>query len=447
MRIRAADDTDCAQPIMSINLETQDGIFGRAVLKKVTRRLIPFLFILYIVAYLDRVNVGFAQLQMKQALGFSDAAYGFGAGIFFIGYFLFEIPSNLILERVGARLWIARIMIVWGVVAAGMVLVRGPVTFYLLRFLLGIGEAGFFPGIVLYLTYWFPSAERARAISLFMTATALAGVIGGPVSGALLSLNGVAGLAGWQWLFLLEGVPAILLGVVVLFYLTDYPEQAEWLQAEERAWLSERLKSEGERRLPHHSQTLWQALSNVKVWLLSFLYFTIILGFYSISLWLPIIIKGFSGLSDFQVGVVSAIPYLAAAIGMILIGSHSDRTGERRWHVALPAFTGACALALSAYLHLPLLILLSLCLAALGIWGALGPFWTLPSSFLRGSAAAGGIAIINAVGNLGGFIGPYLIGYIKRNTGSFAGGLVVLALFLLIGALLVFIIHREMVIE
>jgi ACS family tartrate transporter-like MFS transporter len=432
---------------MSINLETQDGIFGRAVLKKVTRRLIPFLFILYIVAYLDRVNVGFAQLQMKQALGFSDAAYGFGAGIFFIGYFLFEIPSNLILERVGARLWIARIMIVWGVVAAGMVLVRGPVTFYLLRFLLGIGEAGFFPGIVLYLTYWFPSAERARAISLFMTATALAGVIGGPVSGALLSLNGVAGLAGWQWLFLLEGVPAILLGVVVLFYLTDYPEQAEWLQAEERAWLSERLKSEGERRLPHHSQTLWQALSNVKVWLLSFLYFTIILGFYSISLWLPIIIKGFSGLSDFQVGVVSAIPYLAAAIGMILIGSHSDRTGERRWHVALPAFTGACALALSAYLHLPLLILLSLCLAALGIWGALGPFWTLPSSFLRGSAAAGGIAIINSVGNLGGFIGPYLIGYIKRNTGSFAGGLVVLALFLLIGALLVFIIHREMVIE
>ncbi|HEX8096927.1 MAG TPA: MFS transporter [Pyrinomonadaceae bacterium] len=412
-------------------------------MRKVTRRLIPFLFLLYIVAYLDRVNVGFAQLQMKGALGFDEVVYGFGAGVFFVGYFLFEIPSNLILERVGARVWIARIMVVWGLVAAAMMFVRGPLSFYTLRFLLGVGEAGFFPGIILYLTYWFPAAERARAVSLFMTATALAGVVGGPASGALLSLNGAGGLAGWQWLFLVEGIPAVVLGVVVLVYLTDRPESARWLKAGERDWLSGELKAERERQHEGHARTLPQALKSFRVWLLGLVYFSIILGFYSISLWLPVIVKGFTGLSDFQVGLVSALPYVVAAAGMIFIGAHSDRTGERRWHVALPAVAGGAALLLAAYFHNPLLVLLSLCVAALGIWGALGPFWTLPASFLRGSAAAGGIAVINSIGNLGGFVGPYLVGFVKRSTGSFSGGLVVLALFLFFGAGLVLATQRE----
>jgi ACS family tartrate transporter-like MFS transporter len=401
------------------------------VTARVTRRLIPFLFLLYVVAFLDRVNVGFAALQMKADLGFGDAVYGLGAGIFFLGYFAFEVPSNLILERVGPRWWIARIMITWGAISSCMMFVRGEAAFHTLRFLLGVAEAGFFPGIVLYLTYWFPAAERARAVALFMTATAMAGVIGGPLSGALLEMDGIAGLAGWQWLFLLEGLPAVALGFVVLAYLTDRPEHAEWLAPEDRSWLVARMAAERAAVERDHGSSLRRALLDRRVWSLALLYFALILGIYGVSLWLPQIVAGLAQMSELEVGLVTAIPYLVASVGMVLVGGHSDRTGERRWHIAGPALAGAAGFAASASLDEPALALAGLSLAALGIWSALGPFWTLPPAFLAGSAAAGGIALINSVGNLGGFVGPYALGLLKQSTGSFRAGLLMLALALL----------------
>jgi ACS family tartrate transporter-like MFS transporter len=403
---------------------------------KVTRRLIPFLFVLYIVAFLDRVNVGFAALQMKADLGFSDAVYGLGAGIFFIGYFVFEVPSNLILERVGPRWWIARIMISWGVISSCMMFVRGEAAFHALRFLLGVAEAGFFPGMILYLTYWFPAAERARAVALFMTATAMAGVVGAPISGALLEMDGIAGLAGWQWLFLLEGLPAVALGFVVLAVLTDRPEHARWLEPREREWLAALLAAERAAVAGRHGTGLWRAFAQRRVWSLCLLYFALILGIYGVSLWLPQIVAGLARMSELAVGLVTAIPYLVASVGMVLVGAHSDRSGERRWHIALPACLGALGLAASAGTDHPALALAGLSLAALGIWSALGPFWTLPPSFLAGSGAAAGIALINSVGNLGGFVGPYALGLLKQATGDFRAGLLLLALSLLVVATL-----------
>ena len=306
-------------------------------LAKATRRLIPFMFVLYVVAYLDRINVGFAALQMRADLGFDDRVYGFGAGIFFVGYFLFEVPSNLVLERVGARLWIARIMVTWGVIASAMMVVRGAQSFYLLRFLLGLAEAGFFPGMILYLTYWFPAAERAHAVARFITATAIAGVVGGPISGALLAMDGLGGLRGWEWLFLAEGLPAVGLGLAVLAYLPDGPASASWLTPEERRSLAARLAPD-QAIEAHHAATLAGALADRRVWRLAVLYFVLVTGLYGVGLWLPQIVKGLSGLGDVMVGIVSAVPYVAAAAGMVLVGRHSDRTGERRWHVAGPAF-------------------------------------------------------------------------------------------------------------
>jgi len=321
-------------------------------LAKAARRLIPFMFVLYVVAYLDRINVGFAALQMRQDLGFDDRVYGLGAGIFFVGYFLFEVPSNLLLERLGARLWIARIMITWGLIASAMMVVRGARSFYLLRFLLGVAEAGFFPGMILYLTYWFPAAERAHAVARFMTATAIAGVVGGPISGALLAMDGLGGLRGWEWLFLAEGLPAVVLGLAVLAYLPDGPASASWLTPEERRSLAARLGPEQVIEA-HHAATLGAALADRRVWRLAVLYFVLVTGLYGVGLWLPQIVKGLSGLGDVMVGIVSAVPYVAAAAGMVLVGRHSDRTGERRWHVAGPAFVGALGLAFVAYLRSP----------------------------------------------------------------------------------------------
>jgi ACS family tartrate transporter-like MFS transporter len=406
-----------------------------AALGKVTRRLVPFLFLLYIIAYLDRTNVNFAQLKMQQALGFSDSVYGLGAGIFFIGYFFFEIPSNLILEKVGARLWIARIMLTWGVVAMAMIFMRSSTSFYTLRFLLGVAEAGFFPGIILYLTYWFTAAERARIIALFMTATALSGVIGSPISGALLRLN-LFGLVGWQWLFLLEGLPAVLLGVVVLFLLPDGPEQARWLSASERDWLIARQQAERQHKEQFGYDTLRYALTNLAVWHLGLLYFTLVVAMYGFSFWVPQIIKSRFHGNDFQTGLLTALPYLVATVGMVLNGQHSDQTDERRRHIALPSFLGMLCLVLSVVLHAPWLMLLMLALAAAGMWATLGPFWALPTAFLSGTAAAGGIALVNSVGNLGGFVGPYLMGALKAKTQGFTWGLLTLAGFLLLGGLL-----------
>lgn len=408
----------------------------QALVTRIALRLVPFLFLLYVVAYLDRVNVGFAQLQMKHDLGFSDRVYSVGAGIFFLGYFLFEVPSNLILERVGARRWIARIMFTWGLIAMAMMFIRGTTSFIALRFLLGLAEAGFFPGVILYMTYWFTAAERARIVAWFMTANAVAYIFGGPVSGLLLNLRGVGGLLGWQWLFLLEGIPAVLLGGVVLIYLPDSPEKAPWLSPDEKSWMRRRMQAEQDHKSQHGKLSMRDALVHPTVWLFCALYFTMVVGMYGIGLWLPQLIKNFQGLSDLQVGLLTAIPYLTAAVAMVLVAWNSDRTRERRFHLAISAFIGALGLALGARLHSPVLQLAALSVAAGGMWSTLGPFWSMPTAFLGGTAAAGGLALINSVGNLGGFVGPFLVGYVKDITHSFSGGLLVLAASMIVAGFL-----------
>ena len=401
------------------------------------------MFVLYIVSYLDRINVSIAELQLNAALKFDPAVFGLGAGIFFIGYFIFEIPSNLIMQRVGARIWIARILVTWGVISSAMMFVNGPRTFYILRFLLGLAEAGFFPGMILYLTYWFPVEARGRAVARFMTATAIAGVIGGPVSGLLLKIDGTAGLAGWQWLFLIEGLPAVILGFVTLAYLPDSPKTAGWLTADEKTWIESKLAAEREQAVHHGHTTLRAALGSGHVWTLSIIYFSVIISFYGISLWLPQIVQSFSGLSDVMVGFASAIPYAAAAIGMVIVGRSSDSRDERRWHIALSAITGAAGLTAAAFLKNPAAELTALAVAAVGIWGTLGPFWAMSSRMLSGTGAAAGIALINSVGNLGGFAGPYLIGLVRSRTNSFAGALIALALFPLVGGIVTLVFNSK----
>jgi ACS family tartrate transporter-like MFS transporter len=396
-----------------------------AVVRRLTWRLVPFLFLLYIVAYLDRINVGFAALQMQQQLGFTDAVYGLGAGMFFAGYFCFQVPSNLVLERVGARRWIASLMMVWGVISSAMVLVSGPRSFYALRFLLGAAEAGFFPGVIFYLRNWFPTRARARTVARFMTAAPLSGVVGGPVSGALLELHMKAGLAGWQWMFLMEGIPAVVLGVVTLFYLVDSPERAAWLSGAEREWLLKTLGREQKEVVA--SAGAFSALTMGRIWMLALVYFGLNTVSYGVSLWLPKMIKSLSGVSNFTVGLLSAIPYVASALAMVAVGLHSDRSGERRWHTALPAFAAAIALSLGAYSTSvgPSIFLISI--AVLGVFSMMGPFWSMPTSLLSGTAAAAGIAFINSVGNLGGFVGPYVIGLVRTSTGQFKGGLLLVS--------------------
>ena len=408
-----------------------------AVTDRVTRRLIPLLFACYVVNYLDRFNISFAALEMKADLGLSDSVYGLGAGMFFAGYVTFEIPSNLILQRVGARRWIARIMVTWGLVSCATMFVRTAGGFYSLRFLLGLAEAGFLPGMLFYLTHWIPARERARVFALFLTSTALAGVIGAPISAALLKLSGAGGLAGWQWLFLVEGIPAVLLGVVIYCYLPDRPTDARWLAAEEAEWIERTLAAERVARERAHRLTLWQALTHGRVWRLCVLYFSTIISFYGVAFWLPQIVQSFSGLSNVAASLVAALPYVAAAAGMVAVARHSDRTGERRRHVAVAAFTGAAALALGALVqNVPALAFLSLCLAATGIWSTLGPFWSLPTAFLSGTAAAGGIALVNSIGNVGGFVGPTVMGFLRQRTHRFESGLTLLAVTLVVAGAL-----------
>jgi ACS family tartrate transporter-like MFS transporter len=407
---------------------------AESALRKVRRRLIPFLFLLYVVAYLDRVNVGFAAIDMNRDLGFSAAVYGLGSGLFFVSYTLLEVPSNLMLARLGARVWIARIMFSWGIASTAMVFVSGPLSFYVLRFLLGAAEAGFFPGLIYYLTHWFPARERARAVALFMTATAMAGVIGAPISSALLRLDGLLGLRGWQWLFLVEGLPAILLAPVVLARLTERPADAAWLTPDERHWLSAEMEAEHAATTGAHV-TLRDAARSGRLWTLALLYFCIVIAFYGISFWLPQIMQTTSALSTSTIVLLSAIPYVAAMAGLVVIGTSSDRTRERRWHVAVPCLVGAIGFLLTVWLGGTLgTALVTLSIAAFGIWGALGPFWTMPPAFLRGTAAAGGIAIVNSVGNVGGFAGPFLIGWVRDTTGAFTSGLLALAAILVAGA-------------
>jgi ACS family tartrate transporter-like MFS transporter len=428
---------DAARVATSVTTE-----FGPATLAKVSRRLLPFVLLLYVVAWLDRVNIGFAALQMNKDLGFDDAVYGFGAGVFFVGYALFEVPSNLVLARVGARLWITRIMITWGVLSIAMMYVHGAMSFYVVRFLLGVAEAGFLPGVLYYLGNWFPAAERARAVSWFMLAIPLSTVVGGPLAGFILELNGWQGLAGWQWLFLLEGAPAVVLGVVVWFYLTDTPEQATWLRPEQRAWLAERVKSEQRAAHARHGVGLGKALMHPTVWLLALILFAGQTGSYGLQLWIPQIVKSLSGLGTFEVSMISALPYVAASIGMILIGASSDRSGERFVHLAVPTAVGALGFIASAYLSSPVPSIIALAVGAVGNTSTRGPFWALPTRFLTGSAAAGGIALINTLASLGGFVGPYAVGIVRKFTGGFAGGLVFLAVLMLIGAVAAVILRN-----
>ena len=400
---------------------------GAGVVRTLTWRIVPFLFVLYIVAYLDRINLGFAALQMQKQLGFTDAVYGLGAGIFFAGYFFFQVPSNLLLERVGARRWIAVLMVTWGIISASMCMVGSVRSFYTVRFLLGAAEAGFFPGVILYLKTWFPAKARARTVARFMTAAPLSGVLGGPLSGALLGLHQKGGLAGWQWMFLMEGIPAIVLGATVWFYLVDRPALAPWLGEQQREWLEQALRQETIDTANASAPDVFAAFRMRSIWILALVYFGLNTVSYGVSMWLPNLIKSLSGVSNLLIGLLSAIPYVAAALIMVRVGLHSDRTGERRWHTAVPAFAGAGALAVAAHLNsvAPTIFLISV--AVLGVFSMVGPFWSMPTALLSGTAAAVGIAFINSVGNLGGFFGPYIIGVLRTSTGHFKGGLLVIA--------------------
>jgi len=413
------------------------------VMRKVALRIVPFVMLLYFIAYVDRVNIGFAALTMNKDIGLSPAVFGFGAGIFFWGYFLFEVPSNIVLEKVGARLWIARVMISWGIASAAMAFVWDATSFYVVRFLLGAAEAGFFPGIILYLSYWFPAHRRAAITSLFMAAVPISVVIGSPLSSALLELHGFAGLNGWQWMFLLEALPAVILGVVVLFYMTDRPENATWLGADERRWLVEAMNAEraGKAAVAHHG--VWRGLADIRVLALALVYFGTSAGLYTLGIWAPQIIKSF-GLSNLQVGFLNAVPPTVAVVAMYLWSWHSDLRGERTWHVVIACLVASAGLALAGLSSTTLAVVAALTLVNIGISAAKPPLWSMPTLFLSGPAAASGIATINSIGNLGGFVGPAMIGWIKEQTGSFVGGLYFVAGLLVFSALLTLLLLRSL---
>ena len=410
------------------------------VVAKLTTRLLPFLFLLYIVAYLDRINVGFAALQMQAQLGFSDRVYGLGAGLFFAGYFCLQVPSNLALAKVGARRWIALIMLVWGVISCAMMLVSAAGEFYFLRFALGAAEAGFFPGIILYLKQWFPAAARARAVAIFMTAGPLAGVVGGPISGALLEIR-AGRFAGWQWLFLIEGLPAIVLAGVVWVMLKDQPEEVRWLDEREKQWLGMTLAREAA-SFSTTAGSVFTAFRDSRVWLLTLVYFGATTCSYGVSLWLPNLIKERFRGSSFEIGALSALPYIVTAIAMVLVGLHSDRSGERKWHLAGSAFAGAAGLWGAGIVNSTSAEILMLSVA-LASFSMMGPFWAISTSILGGTAAAAGIALINSFGNLGGFVGPYVIGWVKEMTGGFRGGLIVVGAFMALSGVIALVVGRR----
>ena len=409
---------------------------GSRTLRKVAWRLIPFLGVLYFFAFLDRVNVSFAALTMNADLGLSATVFGIGSGIFFLGYIACEVPSNVMLERFGARIWIARIMVSWGVLSAAMAFVQGPNSFYAVRFLLGIAEAGFFPGIIYYLTCWFPSRLRARIIALFMVALPLSSVIGAPISTAILGID-LGGLRGWQWMFLFEAIPTILLGVVVLGVLPDRPANAKWLDADERSWLETELAREQGDVSHDHMSSLRVALMNPRVWRNGLVYFCILVGLYGFSFWLPQIIASLGRLTNFQIGLTTMIPYALVCVALVIWSRHSDTTQERAWHVAAPSLLAAVALITSGWMDEPVLRFAALCLAAVGMYSGLPSFWALASHGLRGTAAAGAIALVNSLGNFGGFFGPAAVGLVKSYTSSYAASLLFIAVFLALGALLV----------
>jgi ACS family tartrate transporter-like MFS transporter len=405
-----------------MNLETAQNRPQSSVVSRLMWRLMPFLFLLYIVAYLDRINVSFAVLQMRGQLGLTDRAYGRAAGMFFAGYFFFQLPSNLVLEKFGVRRWISGLMVTWGLISCLMILIRGPLSFYVMRFLLGAAEAGFFPGMIFYMKRWFPASARGRAVAWFMTANPIAGIIGSPVSGALLGVHG-AGLSGWQWMFLLEGIPAMVLGAMVFFTLADSPQEATWLKGDERNSLLEVLAHERQAESSWETASLRQVVLSPRIWMLSLVYFGVSTTMYGVTLWLPSVISALSGLSYFWTGVVAVIPFFATTIAMVMVGMHSDRTGERRWHTALPAFLGAAGLIIAGYATTPVVVVAGISLGLVGAESMAGPFWSMATSRMSGLTAAAGIAVINSLGNLGGYYGPDIIGFFRTLGGGFRGGL------------------------
>lgn len=413
--------------------------------RKVTWRLLPFLMLCYAVAYLDRVNIGFARLQMLDDLEFSETIYGLGAGMFFVGYVLFEVPSNVILHRVGARLWIGRIMISWGLVSAAFMFVTTPAAFYMLRFLLGVAEAGFYPGIILYLTYWFPSYRRARMVSLFMTAIPVSGIFGGPLSGWIMNrFAGLHGLAGWQWLFVIEAMPAIVLGVATIWYLDDGIRSARWLSADEKRLLEDRLREDSVGIVQERS--VGSILADARIWHLSAIYFCAAMGQYGLTFWMPALLQSAGATDALQIGLLTAIPYSAAVIAMLLFGRSADRRRERRWHAAVPFLIGAAGLWLTVQAgSQTALAVACLSVAAIGILSAAPLFWGLPTAFLGGAAAAAGIATINSIGNLGGFVSPYVVGWLRDVTASAETGMYVIAVVCLLGAIGILLVPKGLV--
>ena len=414
---------------------------GERARRRILRRIMPFVFVLYIIAFLDRVNVSYAALQMKTALGFTDQILGFGAGIFFIGYFMLEIPGSILVEKWSARGWIARIMISWGILAVICGFVHTATQFYWIRFLLGAAEAGFFPGIIVYFSHWFRYQDRAKAVAMFMAAVPVSNMIGSPLSGLIMGVNWL-GLAGWRWLFILEGAPAIIFGVITIFYLTDRPSQASWLAADEREWITSELELEKAAKLEAHSYRILEAFRHREVVLLVLAYFFIVTAVYGFQFWLPSIIQRLSGLSEMLVTVLAAVPYCIGLIGILLIGWSSDRTNERRWHTALSMLATSVGLFLSVVLiKNPALTISMFCLAAVGLYGYLPGFWSLPTSFLSGTTAAASIGLINSFGNLGGFVGPYIVGYLSTITHSYSVGMIYLSVSALVAAIFILMIR------
>lgn len=416
---------------------------ARDVISKVSRRLLPFLLLMYVLAFLDRANIGFAKESLEADVGIGAAAYGLGAGIFFIGYAFFEVPSNLILHRVGARVWMCRIMVTWGLIAAAMMFVTGPISFYVLRFLLGVAEAGFFPGVILYLTYWYPDRFRGAATGLFYWGAPIAFIVGGPLSGALLELDGVANLQGWQYMFVVQGLAASAVGVWSFFYLDDKPADAAWLSQDERSALQGWVSEEEQVREQRNHLSSLAALANPRVLYFALIYFCIQLSVYGVTFWLPTTVGNIGGLSSWQVGLISAIPWICAAVGVYFVSRASDRTGDRKRLAAACMGVAALGIALSAVLS-PVLAVAALCLGAFGFIAVQPLFWTLPTNYLAGAAAAGGIALVNAIGSLGGFAAPYFFGVVEESTGSIRLGLYTLAITTLVGGVLIlFAKHRS----
>jgi ACS family tartrate transporter-like MFS transporter len=407
-------------------------------------RIIPLFIIIYVINFLDRVNVGFAALQMNEELSFTPEIYGFGAGIFFIGYFLFEVPSNMMLTKVGVRYWLARIMVSWGIVAGAMMFVSSPTSFYVLRFLLGVTEAGFVPALLVYLGQWYPQRDRATAVARIWSSTAIAIVIGGPISGLILQMHGLGGLSGWQWMYVIQAVPAVLIGVVLFLLLTDKPEDATWLTREHRSWLVETLaKEEAEKRNNAAHHHFAAAFKDARVWILGFMYMCLGIGFFGVTLWLPQVVRQLSGLTSVQTSFVSAIPFLFAVISMVLVGRHSDRTGERRWHVVIGALVAAVGFVVSGQVENSLVALGAITIGAMGLWSIIAIFWQIPAQFLAGAAQASGLAIINSCGSIGGFIGPFLVGWIRGQSGGFSVALIAIAGSLIVAAIIASLLRFE----